>query len=63
MSLNDLTVPEDFQYVNLDTSPFLSPDILPMVANGLVRIAIDMKNEKMTDETWDVCFSILRVRS
>ena len=62
MSLNDLTVPDDFTCVNRDTSPALPPDILPMVANGLVRLAIDMKKETMTDETWEVCFSILRVR-
>lgn len=61
MSLDELSVPADFTYVERESNPALPEGLLPMVANGLVRVAIDMKDEIMTPETWEVCLSILRV--
>lgn len=61
MSLDELTVPTDFTYVERQGNPALPEGLLSMVANGLVRVAIDMKDEIMKPDTWQLCLSILRV--
>ena len=43
------------------TGPTLPPRFLLMVANGMARIFINMKEAEMAPATWDVCYSFLRV--
>lgn len=61
-SLEELIIPEDFAHMDAPDGPPLHPRFLPMVSNGLARIALHAKAQDMTAATWDVCYSFLRVR-
>lgn len=61
-SLEELIIPEDFAHTDAPDGPPLHPRFLPMVSNGLARIALHAKAQDMTPATWDVCYSFLRVR-
>lgn len=61
MSLDELIVPEDFVHADSPDGPLLPPRLLPMISNGLARIALHAKVQDMTDRTWDVCYSFLKV--
>ena len=57
------TVREDFVFRAGTDAPALPPRLLPMISHGMARLAINMKDAAMTPATWEVVYSVLKVRA
>jgi hypothetical protein len=62
-SLSELTIPADFVCPDSSNAPGLPARLVPMIANGLARLSLNMKDEVMTENTWLLCYSLLPVRN
>lgn len=60
MSMDELVEPrEDYVYQPLPSAPALPVRLLPMISNGMARLAINMKDCVLTPATWEVVLSLV----
>ena len=60
LSMDELVEPrEDYVYQPLPSAPALPVRLLPMISNGMARLAINMKDCVLTPATWEVVLSLV----